>query len=1521
MFFPQDVRKKSLEQRERSLLAIMLAVLCAMFVFMAVVPQSVIAETQIVDVLYDGTMVLAPSETFEVTAYNSGKTYIVGKNTPLGALQAAADANGFTYAVTDKNYDKSGALLLDDVGSYSYKPGSWYACVNDILKDGFNNSEGALNLIELMDGDRVEFYYSTVKGDLNAMKAAATAAVKVKVATGESGGDPGNTVALEIAGDGINNPLKLTKADLEEMKLSRYLYSTINTWPTKSWYVAEGVKLSELLAKAGIKDEAKLLKFTSKDGFKANFTVQELLKEERYLFPRFRENEEYSGHIPGSPDGAEKVEAILAFRSFDSDDFADMGDKNALHLTFGQRAQTEQTNAVFAKYVTKVEVLTSDPGQWDAPKATPAPGEVVAGTLVELSSSFNDTDKVHYTLDGSEPTVNSPMYNWVASRWSNRSDYKEINCPIDIKKDTTIKAVVIGPGKRNSDVVEFKYTVAEGSAVFGISGDVSADYSLGRLQALGKTTGEYRYTSGEKLITEQCTGVLLADVLASEGITDPAAKVTILTTDGYLHDSYEVTLKAVRDGNYLVTYQVNNESFEDISKDGKTTSQIRIYRNHDDGSGWLNRLTMISGVSVAGSAVSPGDWTLQLVGARNEAVTKDYFEQGLACRPTHRVTWTDEDGNEWGGVPLWLLVGMVDDDPDPNPTHYTFSDDLAAQGYSIKIIAGDGWDTSLESADIAHSDGYIVANTLNGKPLPEKTPGGKDCWPLHLKGEKIHSGQQVGNIERIELIGLPKKPEGWTLEMIGEVGDIITQDEFEEGLACVSSHKAQWTDNEDNVWSGVPLWVLLGAIDDAETKSHWTFNDNVAETGYTVKVTAKDGFSKTFNSVDVARNNNFIIASKINGAPLADKKSKPLRLVGAGVAKGDSSLSGSAVGNIVRIEIPELQTPPAGKGSWNLILKGRISDVLSQAEFEEALSCHKKEWTDGEGKVWSGVPLRLLAGWVDDRQPHKYDHDQALAGYKIFVKAADGYSKDLDSKDIAMANDSDYIIADKCDGQPLTGNSWPLRLVGAGVAKADGSLGGTSVGNLAEIELKDFGVLPSLPGVRIVKYAEDNKTILSEKTVDYKWMEENLPVIGDGKTIYRYEGITNNPDNIWGKDETYPGGFKIEDAVMGTRVRDLCDLVGGMGAGTEIVFVAKDGWENRFPYSSIYTDPIVQAHQGDAVLAWFANGNYVPEYRDGMRLFFMPEDCVYSQWDMHESLPEKYWHFKESDGIQYPSCAGLSPKYVTEIRVYSLPQGDWVLELDGKAIGGLEYDVSKTYFEQGLACTFGAEHKASYTDSQGRVWEGMPLWFLAGFVDDEDLHSRESFDEEKARAGYQVVITAADGHTVTIDSKNIIRNSDYIIANTLDGTVIPDDHSDWPLRLVGNAVTGKQSISRIVRIELVGSGERPVYDVTPKTDIAYTIGKTADGISTMTVKSGVSGMKYFAANVTPVVAHAGPETAVFTHLRNGVQLAISAVKADFDQAGVDLAQAGFNVQPGDVIKVYLVDDLNNLPDHSPIVLQ
>ncbi len=80
--------------------------------------------------------------------------------------------------------------------------------------------------------------------------------------------------------------------------------------------------------------------------------------------------------------------------------------------------------------------------------------------------------------------------------------------------------------------------------------------------------------------------------------------------------------------------------------------------------------------------------------------------------------------------------------------------------------------------------------------------------------------------------------------------------------------------------------------------------------------------------------------------------------------------------------------------------------------------------------------------------------------------------------------------------------------------------------------------------------------------------------------------------------------------MKGTRLKDLCELVGGMGSGTDIKLVASDGYETTLPYSSIYTNPAVQARQGDAILAWYADGAYVPAYADGMRVFFAPDGAM-----------------------------------------------------------------------------------------------------------------------------------------------------------------------------------------------------------------------------------------------------------------------------------------------------------------------
>jgi hypothetical protein len=188
---------------------------------------------------------------------------------------------------------------------------------------------------------------------------------------------------------------------------------------------------------------------------------------------------------------------------------------------------------------------------------------------------------------------------------------------------------------------------------------------------------------------------------------------------------------------------------------------------------------------------------------------------------------------------------------------------------------------------------------------------------------------------------------------------------------------------------------------------------------------------------------------------------------------------------------------------------------------------------------------------------------------------------------------------------------------------------------------------------------------------------------------------------------------------------------------------------------------------------------------------------------MHETLPETYWHwyYDSGSGIQYPSCAGLSAKWITTIKIYSVPTTDWTLVLDGRDIGGLYYEVSRTYFEQALACQFGANHESFYTDSHGDVWGGMALWLLAGYVDDDDMHSDSAFNDELAEAGYWVIITNDDGVSVTINSTSMIRNEDYIIANTLNGENIADTSEDWPLVLTGPASV---SLSKVVEIVLLG---------------------------------------------------------------------------------------------------------------------
>lgn len=137
------------------------------------------------------------------------------------------------------------------------------------------------------------------------------------------------------------------------------------------------------------------------------------------------------------------------------------------------------------------------------------------------------------------------------------------------------------------------------------------------------------------------------------------------------------------------------------------------------------------------------DWSFELEGMLNEVIDRATFESG-ASPDCHLRSWVDADGNEWSGIPLYYLVGRVDDEIKHNGP--AFNKDLAKNNaYTIEVIAKDGYSSTFDSFTVMYDDKILVANLLNGDPLDE------DSYPVKLVGEGLQKNQNISQIAKIVL--------------------------------------------------------------------------------------------------------------------------------------------------------------------------------------------------------------------------------------------------------------------------------------------------------------------------------------------------------------------------------------------------------------------------------------------------------------------------------------------------------------------------------------------------------------------------------------------------------------------------------------------------------------------------------------------------------------------------------------------------------------------------------------------------
>ena len=249
-------------------------------------------------------------------------------------------------------------------------------------------------------------------------------------------------LTLTIKGDELSADLSYTMQELASLSDAgfEHTYSTINNWPNPQMYAAKGIRVQRILEEAGLFETAKVITFRSSDSYEASFTKEQLFGPTFY----------YPSVSEGSEEGAEAVEPILAlYYKENSTDLKEATPEDPC-LIIGQRNPLEHSNPAFVEKVSEIIVSVNETERWETASTFPLPGEIAIGETVKLQHGSIGIVKLHYTIDGSEPTERSPMYN--------PSTYQpELNLPIKITEDMTIKVLVSGYGKENSEIGVFEF--------------------------------------------------------------------------------------------------------------------------------------------------------------------------------------------------------------------------------------------------------------------------------------------------------------------------------------------------------------------------------------------------------------------------------------------------------------------------------------------------------------------------------------------------------------------------------------------------------------------------------------------------------------------------------------------------------------------------------------------------------------------------------------------------------------------------------------------------------------------------------------------------------------------------------------------------------------------------------------------------------------------------------------------------------------------------------------------------------
>lgn len=724
--------------------------------------------------------------------------------------------------------------------------------------------------------------------------------------------------------------------------------NTFGTWKGLGTY--GGVELRDLTDLVGGMAPGDVMTVTAADGYKANFTYYQVYADQDYLDIQGQIILAYEYNSSVMDEEDRPMIAVLApDEAFSNDDFnatcskdpeflsltgagplwvknvetiaiCELYEEWTVNLTDLDNVTTELTRTDFVRlaYFNSAEWTDSEEGVWSGATLSSVLGliddddpatfnETIADTEYQIqvmaSDGYNKTFIAKYLVENG--TLLANMFNGTA--------LGEEDAPLRIVGDNMTGGQMVSMVASIAMLPPAVPDVPE-DVVLTIEGATTVDFTLSELQELTSYTsmGGFIKSTGTVVGPDEYTGVSLKD-LVDLVWSGGEYSVEIVSTDLYTmtfnysqvedglfehfdtsgtslgYDTFTLVVAYAQDGLPLVDMDLRMVIIDDIAP--ITSSEL-----------WAKMVRTVRIVQFI------EEWTLELNGTVAMDIDRQTFEAVASC-DYHLVSWSFENDtgtHTYTGVALWILVSAVDGADGPEG-EFSFNDLLAFAGYSVRVTASDGYNKVFTSMQVARNDSIIVANRLDGEPLPD------DEWPLRIVGNWLSGSMKVSQVVNISLENLQPVPD-WELTLVGTRTVVLSAETlasmYYSGLHgpwfnytdADGMHAASYTFTNatgEHTYAGIPLWMLI-AIVDGEDLDHYEFNDTLAADGYDVNVSAVDYYT-TLASSTVAYNNSIIVAFMLDGEFLTGDD-YPLRLV------GEYLLGSQKVKGVTTIELVGLPT-------------------------------------------------------------------------------------------------------------------------------------------------------------------------------------------------------------------------------------------------------------------------------------------------------------------------------------------------------------------------------------------------------------------------------------------------------------------------------------------------------------------------------------------------------------------------------------------------------------------------------------